>query len=447
MRLNATTLQTMDASQSEQTIKPTDLRGILNYVPRFLGQTFVVALDGSIIESDNLPNLLLDIAVLRSLQINVVIVHGIGKQLSDLSTLREITPSNIDGSGATDDATLDLAIRASSRVSHQILEALTKAKLKCAITNSIKAKPVGILKGIDLLNTGKTDQIDADFLGHLISQSIIPIIQPIGFDRNGHTLRINSDALAVDTAIALGATKILFLSEENGFIQGGNLTQQIPIGELENFVSDPNFDELSPALQSKAVQALRGVKAEISRIHILDGRIHDGLIREVFSNEGVGTLIYGNEYQQIRQATRDEVPLVYHLTRSGVAREELVERSMASIEEKIHNFYVYEVDGNIMACVLLDRFSEDTELREVSSLFVHPFYQRQGIGRKLVRFACQLAEQEGARRVLALSTQTQDFFTSLLGFEEVSPSTLPPTRRALYDANQRQSKVLLKTFS
>lgn len=437
----------MDASESEQTIKPTDLRGILNYVPRFLGQTFVVALDGSVIESDNLPNLLLDIAVLRSLQINVIIVHGIGKQLVDLSELRDITPSNIDGSGATDAATLDLAIRASSRVSHQILEALTKAKLKCAITNSIKAKPVGVLKGVDLLHTGKTDQVDADFLNHLIAKNIIPIIQPIGFARNGHTLRINSDALAVDTAIALGATKILFLSHENGFSQDGRLTKQIPVAELERFVTSPDFETLSPALQSKARQALRGVKSEISRVHILDGSIHDGLIREVFSNEGVGTLIYGNEYQQIRKANRDEVPLVYHLTRSGVAKEELVNRSIESIEDKIDHYYVYEVDGNIMACVRLDSFEEDATLREVSSLFVHPFYQRQGIGRKLVRFACQLAEREGAKRLIALSTQSQDFFTSLLGFEEVSEDMLPKQRKTTYDASKRKSKILLKTFA
>lgn len=434
----------MEGEPTSQTIKPTDLRGILNYVPRFLGQTFVVALDGSVIESENLPNILLDIAVLRSLQINVIIVHGIGKQLAALSAQRNITPSNLDGSGPTDAATLDLAIRASSRVSHQILEALTKAKLKCAITNSVKAKSVGIIKGVDHIYTGKIDLIDADFLRHLIAQSIIPIIQPIGFDRNGHTLRINSDALAVDTAIALGATKILFLSEENGFSQGGQLTQQIPVADLEAFIGSEKFSELTPALQSKAKQALRGVKSEISRIHLLDGRIHDGLIREVFSNEGVGTLIYGNEYQQIRRATRDEVALVYHLTRSGVAREELVARSMASIEEKIENYYLYEVDGNIMACVLLDRFAEDPEAREVSSLFVHPLYQRQGIGRKLVRYACLVAENEGAKRIVALSTQSQNFFTSLLNFEEVTPDALPQSRRAAYEANQRKSKVMQK---
>ncbi|MDQ8205571.1 amino-acid N-acetyltransferase [Pelagicoccus sp. SDUM812003] len=434
----------MDASEPQQTIKPADLRGILNYVPRFLGQTFVVALDGAIIEHENLPNVLLDIAVLRSLQINVVIVHGIGKQLRDLSSQRNIEATDFTGSGPTDIKTLDLAIRASSRVSHQILEALTKAGLKCAITNSVKAKPAGVLKGVDHLYTGKADQIDADFLNHLISKNIIPIIQPIGFDRNGHTLRVDSDALAVDTAIALSATKLLYLTEQNGFTQDGQLTQQIPVAELERMLSSEAFQTNHAPLLSKSRNALRGVKANISRIHILDGRIHDGLIREVFSNEGVGTLIYGNEYQQIRKATRDETALLYHLTRSGVAKDELIFRSMQTIETKIDNFYVYEVDGNIMACVLLDTMEGDPTMREISSLFVHPLYQRRGIGHKLVRFACHRAEEEGAKRVIAFSTQSHAFFKGVSGFEETTPDVLPPARRAAYEANQRKSKILLK---
>ncbi len=434
----------MENKDNEQTIKPADLRGILNYVPRFLGQTFVVALDGSIIEHENLPNVLLDIAVLRSLQINVVIVHGIDKQLRDLAEQRSISLSDFEGSGATDAPTLDLAIRASSRVSHQILEALTQAKLKCAITNSVKAKPVGIIEGQDLQLTGKADQIDADFLNHLIARSIIPIVQPIGFDRNGHTLRISSDALAVDVAIALKATKILYLCQENGFLSEGRLTQQIPVTELDALLASPEFATLSAPLKSKAAQARRGIQADISRIHILDGRIHDGLIREVFSNEGVGTLIYGNEYQQIRRATRDEAPLIYHLTRSGVAKGELAQRSMQAIEGKIENFYVYEVDGNIMACVLLDRIADAPTTREISSLFVHPLYQRQGMGRKLVRFACHIAEEEGAKQVIALSTQSQEFFTSLCGFEIAEADTLSPTRRTAYEATQRKSRILVK---
>ncbi len=436
----------MEDNDNPQTINPADLRGILNYVPRFLGQTFVIAIDGSIIEHENLPNVLLDIAVLRSLQINIVIVHGIAKQLRELAQARGVQTSDIDGSGPTDPATLDLAIRASSRVSHQILEALTKAKLKCAITNSVRSKPVGVIKGVDLQLTGRADQIDSAFLNHLIAQSIVPIIQPIGFARNGSTLRINSDTLAVDIAIALRATKILYLTFENGFFADGQLTRQIPVSELEQMIKTPEFEALSPSLRSKAVNALRGIKSDIARIHILDGRIHDGLIREVFSNEGVGTLIYGNEYQQIRRARRDDAPLIYHLTRSGVAREELVNRSMESIEKRIDLFHVYEVDGNIMACVLLDRYDDDPDAREISSLFVHPLYQKHGIGRKLVNFACHTAQHEGAKRVIALSTQSYDFFKSQFGFQDGGPGDLSPLRRARYDSSPRKSKILLKVL-
>jgi amino-acid N-acetyltransferase len=129
------------------TIKPTDLRGILQYVPRFQGQIFVIAVDGSIVADENFGNLLVDIAVLRSLAIKVVLVHGIGHQLQELAALRSVLITNSDGTGPTDAATLDLAIRASSRVSHLILEGLTQSSLKAVITNAVRAVPVGIIKG------------------------------------------------------------------------------------------------------------------------------------------------------------------------------------------------------------------------------------------------------------------------------------------------------------
>src|SRR3954471_4818379 len=123
---------------STATIKPTDLRGILKYVPRFQGQIFVLAIDGSIVADENFGNLLVDIAVLRSLGIKVVLVHGIGQQIVERAESLKIPISNADGTGVTDAATLDLAIRASSRVSHLILEGLTQNTLKCAITNSVR---------------------------------------------------------------------------------------------------------------------------------------------------------------------------------------------------------------------------------------------------------------------------------------------------------------------
>lgn len=422
-------------------MKPADLRGILNYVPRFLGQTFVISLDGSIIDNDNLPNILLDIAVLRNLQIKVVIVHGIGKQLAGLSADRGIGISNVDGSGPTDPATLDLAIRASSRTSHQILEALTQTGLKCAITNSVRSTPIGVLKGLDYQRSGKVDRIDAEFLNHLIAQNIIPIIQPIGFERNGHTLRINSDLLAIETAFALNATKTIFVTELEGLQIEGELKRQLPVEVLESKLSDDSFEE---AALSKAKHALMGVKGGISRIHILDGNIHDGLVREVFSNEGVGTLVYGNEYQQIRQAKRDDVPRIYHLTSGSVEKEELARRSIESIEGEIENFYVYEIDGNLVGCVLISRFTDAPGMAEINALFVHSLHQRQGIGSKLANFACHKAQEQGSKQILALSTQSFSFFQSICGFRETDLNSLPSNRRQAYQQQNRQSKILIK---
>src|SRR6202789_3823013 len=144
------------------TIKPTDLRGILKYVPRFQGQIFVIALDGAIIADENFGNLLVDVAVLRSLGIKIVLIHGVGHQLQELADLRGVTISNADGTGVTDAATLDLAVRASARVSHLILEGLTQNGLKAVLTNAIRALPVGIIKGVDQQLSGKVERIDRE---------------------------------------------------------------------------------------------------------------------------------------------------------------------------------------------------------------------------------------------------------------------------------------------
>src|SRR4051812_18512158 len=175
-----TTTASPATSATATTIKPTDLRGILKYVPRFQGQIFVIAIDCSIVADENFSNILVDLAVLRSLGIKVVLAHGISHQIQELSTARNIPISNSDGTGVTDAATLDLAIRASSRVSHALIEGLTQNALKCAITNAVRALPTGIIKGIDQQFTGKVERIDKDFLSELIDRQVVPVLSPIG---------------------------------------------------------------------------------------------------------------------------------------------------------------------------------------------------------------------------------------------------------------------------
>ena len=428
---------------STATIKPTDLRGILKYVPRFQDQIFVLAIDGAIVADENLPNLLVDIAVLRSLAIKVVLVHGIGQQIQELSKLRQVPITNSDGTGITDAATLDLAVRASARVSHVILEGLTQNSLKAAITNSVRALPIGILRGIDQQFTGKVERIDKDLLLQLLNAGVVPILQPIGFGPDGRSLRVNSDLLASEVAEALHASKIIYLNDQPGLLIDGKLKREIPINALRAILKDKP-ERIADPIRSKATHAVKAIENGIPRVHLLDGQIMDGLLNEIFSSEGVGSLIYGNDYQQIRQATRRDVRVIYNLTRAAVKREELIHRTQQAIEKNIDQFFVFEIDENIIACVTLYFYPDKPQLAEVGSLYVMPFYQNRGIGKKMVDYACLQAKERGATTIVALSTQSFGFFSGTCGFEETDKSILPEARLKLYDESGRNPRVLVK---
>ncbi len=424
-------------------IKPTDLRGILKYVPRFQDQIFVIAFDGSIVADENFPNILLDAAVLRSLGIKIVIVHGIGHQIEELAKLRQIPISDSQGTGVTDAATLDLAIRASSRVSHLLIEGLTQNGLKAALTNAVRAVPLGIIKGVDHQFTGRVDRIDKEFLSQLITSQVVPVLNPIGFDRDGRPLRINSDLLSAEIAEALHATKIIYFTPCEGLEINGKLKHEISAEALRTVIENKP-DSINEPMRSKAAHAIKAVENGTPRIHLIDGRLLDGLLNEIFSNEGVGTLIHGNEYQQIRQATRRDVRAIYNLTRQAVKREELVYRTQQAIEKNIEQFYVFEIDENIIACVSLQFYADKPKYAEVGSLYVMPFYHHRGIGKKMVDYGCMMAKERGATTVIALSTQAFSFFTSVCGFEEAEKEVLPESRLKAYDDSGRNSKVMTR---
>src|ERR1039457_3403796 len=184
-------------------VKLTDLRGILQYIPQFREKTFIINVDGAIVTDENFSNILVDIAVLRSLSIRVVLVHGASAQIKALAEEQGITPSNIDGTGVTDEATLKLALTAANRLTHEVLEGLSAIDLRAACTNAIIAHPVGILHGVDHLFTGKVERVDVEMLQQLLEHGIVPVLPPWGFDGEGKTYRVNSDGVALAVAEAL----------------------------------------------------------------------------------------------------------------------------------------------------------------------------------------------------------------------------------------------------
>jgi amino-acid N-acetyltransferase len=351
--------------------------------------------------------------------------------------------SNADGTGPTDAATLDLAIRAASRISHVILEGLTQNSLTAVITNAVRALPVGIIKGIDQQFTGKVERIDKDLLNDLIARQVVPLVSPLAFGPDGKSLRVNSDLLAAEMAEALAATKIIFLTPFAGLEIDGEIRHEISVDALRTLLQ-AHPEQIAPSSLSKAQHAVKAIETGTPRVHILDGRVFDGLLNEIFSNEGVGTLVYGNDYQQIRQATKRDVRLIYNLTRNAVRREELIHRTQQAIEKNIDQFFVFEIDENIIACVTLIFYAEKPEVAEVGSLYVMPFYHNRGIGKKMVDYACLQAKERGAATVLALSTQSFGFFINVCGFEESGKESLPEARLKQYEESGRNAKVLLK---
>jgi amino-acid N-acetyltransferase len=423
-------------------LRLTDLREILRYVPRFRDKVFVIAIDGAIVEDDNFNNLLLDIALLGSLRIHVVLVHGAGQQIQRLAEQTGQTPSNVDGTGVTDAATLHLALSAANRVTHEILEGLSANDLRGAYSNALVAHPAGILQGVDHQFTGRVERVDAAFLQALLERDVIPIIAPLGCDGEGHTYRLNSDAVAVEVARALRAAKLIYLTTTAGIICGNDLVRQLTIEEAENILKKQRH-EVAPTCLSKLEQAVKAAREDVSRVHIIDGRVEEGLLAEVFSNEGIGTLVHANEYQAIRPAQKKDARAISALIQTGIENDELLHRTRVDVERQIQDYYVFEVDRNPVACIALHFYLEEHKA-EMACVCVDPKYENQGIGAKLMHYVESLAKAAGAAQLFCLSTQAVNYFVQKGGFRLASPEELPPERRERYERTGRCSQVLSK---
>ncbi len=274
-------------------MKLTDLRGILQYIPRFREKTFILSVDGAIITDENFANILLDVAVLRSLNIRVVLAHGAAAQVKALAEEQNIKASDLDGGGITDAETLKLALTAANRLTHEILEGLSANDLRAVSSNAIIAHPMGIIQGVDHLFTGKVERVDVELLQTLLTEGIVPVVPPLGFDGDGKTYRVNSDSVAVAVAEALKATKLIFITTHDGLIHQGQLIRQMLVADLKGLLGKPGF---APEMMSKARHAAAACDAGVQRVHVINGRVDEGLLAEVFSYEGIGTLIYANEY-------------------------------------------------------------------------------------------------------------------------------------------------------
>jgi amino-acid N-acetyltransferase len=273
----------------------------------------------------------------------------------------------------------------------------------------------------------------------------VPVVPPLGFDGDGKTYRVNSDGVAVAIADALKATKLIFITTQDGLVRNGQVVRQMLLADLESILADTKCDILPPML-SKAIHAADACRAGVQRVHIINGRVDEGLLAEVFSNEGVGTLIYANEYQQVRRAMKKDVRHILMLTKNSVASDELIKRTRSGIEKTLGDYYIFEIDKNPVACVALHAYL-DQRKGELACLYVSRSHENQGIGRKLIQYVEKQAREMGLDELIALSTQAFTYFQSKGGFVEGTPDDLPSARREKYDQSGRNSKVLIKKLN
>lgn len=423
-------------------IRPIDLRDILEYVPRFQNHIFVISLDGSVIADPNFKSLLTDIAVLQSLNIKVIICHGIAYQIRELATQRTVKYTDDRGEGPTDDNTLQLAIDATGIASSKIMKELAGRSLPYSITNAVDARPIGIERGTDQQHTGICDEINKPRILRLLDEGEIPVFSPIVHDPQGRTLRLNSDHLAASIATVMGASKLIYLTSRPRLSIANKSILNCSAEKLKVLISN-NPEGIDPLLLSKAQHAIKVLSWNTERVHILDGRIDGCLLIEIFDKVGLGTMIHSNEYDRIRPATEEDIADIYSLVKQASKMNHLINRSMDEVAANLNIFNVYEVDDSIIGCTCLIPY-EGTKTAELASVCVQPYHQGKGIGQKLAAYTIKQAGKKGFTKIIALSTQASEFFTKQLGFVRTDTTELPESRKKAYEGNKRNSIILVK---
>ncbi|MEZ5385161.1 MAG: amino-acid N-acetyltransferase [Prosthecobacter sp.] len=424
-----------------------DLRGILRYVPQFRQRVFVIAFDGALMTQPGFASILQDVAVLQSLNIEVVLVFGARAQIRTLAAVRGVELTNDDGMGRTDAAGIEIATDAIMRQASELVANLTALEMPVAVTNALAVHPAGVINGVDLEHTGRIERVDAETLRALLKADIIPILPPLGYDGKGATLRLNSDAVAVEVAIELKAAKVIFVAE-SGLTspEGTRLAQLSVVDAREMYKRKDEWQDVS--MLSKLRYAALACQEGVPRVHIVDGTQDEALLAELFSNEGVGTMIHGDEYQQIRKAHPSDVPDLLFMMQQSVDDAALLPRSREQIQSTIDDFFVLELDGHPIGSVAVHGYEEEgVRIAELACLFVRRSHKNKNHGRKLVAFAEETARQRGCGVIFALSTQAFRFFEEKMGYTVSGPDALPPSRRAKYDASGRNSKVLTKKLA
>jgi amino-acid N-acetyltransferase len=418
------------------------------YIHAHRGRTFVVYFGGEAVEDSRFPHLIHDLALLNSLGVRLVLVHGIRPQIDRRLAAAGHAPRYHEGLRITDRAALECVKEAGGTVRVEIEAQLSMglanspmagARIRVASGNFVTAKPVGVRDGMDFQHTGEVRRIDAEGIRAALDRGDVVLLSAIGYSPTGEIFNLRSEEVATAAAIALQADKFLLLTERDCLAADGRLIRQATTEEARSLLAVPGSvcAEVMPHLDA----AIRACSEGVARTHLLDRHSDGGMLLELFTRDGIGTLVSRTPFESLRPARVADVPgildLIVPLEQKGV----LVPRSRERLESEVEDYFVIERDGTIVGCAALHPFPE-AGMGELACLALHPDYKGGKRGERLVEQVEAVARAAGLARLFALTTQTAHWFRER-GFDPAEPADLPEARRAAYNP-RRNSKVLMK---
>lgn len=424
-------------------------RSAAPYINAFRGKTFVIAFGGEVVSDGQFVGLAHDINLLSSLGVRLVLVHGARPQVEAQMQERGAEMRYVQGVRVTDEPAL-ASVKEAVGIVRVEIEALLSlglantpmagSDIRVAAGNFVTAKPIGVLDGVDLQHTGEVRRIHAEAIQKRLEDGEIVLLSPIGYSPTGEIFNLTLEDVAVHAAAALSADKLVFLMDADG-VAGpkGKLISTLTVSEAQKLTDKKRKEKDDVAYYLPA--AVQACKLGAKRAHLISRHRDGALLAELFTRDGVGTLITQTPLETIRGATIDDVGgilnLIEPLEREGI----LVRRSRELLEMEVDRFLVLESDGMIMGCVALYPFPEE-KAAEMACLAVQPEFRRRGFGDRLLEAAQTLARKKRMKELFVLTTRTEHWFEER-GFVETAPEALPRRKQVLYNF-QRRSKVLRK---
>ena len=421
------------------------------YINAFRGRTFVIAFGGELIAEEQFATLVHDIALLNSLGVKLVLVHGARPQIEARLNERDTEFEYVNGLRITDDAALACVKEAAGAVRVEIEALLSMglanspmagAQIRVASGNFVTAQPLGVREGVDYQHTGEVRRIDAEAVSRQLNEGAIVLLSPLGYSPTGEVFNLSAEDVATAAAIELEADKLVYLVDGPGLLlDDGTLVRQLGLNDAETFLNEN--EQLPEALGKALYSALYACDEGVSRAHLIDRHQDGSLLLELFTRDGVGTLISGDEYEGMGEATIEDVGGILELLEPLESEGILVRRSRERLEMEIDHFTVVERDGMIIACAALYPFAEEG-LGELACLAVREEYRDEGRGDALLDYIEEQAREMGISKLFVLTTRTAHWFRER-GFVAATLKELPMERQALYNY-QRRSKVFIKNL-